>query len=170
MATAANDTPKGRKAGYSVEYRTEALTLAERIGVAAAASELGLHATQIYQWRVKETHEKSASDRERQLEKETARLKRQLADKTEEVTILEKTAAYFAKKLDRRSPLFTSIDRLTASRAVATMRDWAVGRPPLSAWPSGPSGMRRWSSCLRRTSAATARLAFARSWRLKAWS
>ncbi|WP_222103836.1 hypothetical protein, partial [Spiribacter aquaticus] len=31
---------------------------------------------------------------------ENARLKRQLADKTEEVTILEKTPAYFAKKLD----------------------------------------------------------------------
>jgi len=67
MATAANDMPKRRKARYSAEYRAEALALAERIGVAAAASELGLHATQIY---------------------------------TEEVTILEKTAAYFAKKLD----------------------------------------------------------------------
>ena len=48
MATAANDMPKRRKARYSAEYRAEALALAERIGVAAAASEFGLHATQIF--------------------------------------------------------------------------------------------------------------------------
>ena len=40
------------------------------------------------------------SDRERELREENARLKRQLAEKTEEVEILGKTAAYFAKKLD----------------------------------------------------------------------
>jgi len=100
MATAANDMPKRRKARYSAEYRAEALSLAERIGVAAAASELGLHATQIYQWRAKAAHEQSVSDRERQLREENARLKRQLAEKSEEVEILGKTAAYFAKKLD----------------------------------------------------------------------
>ena len=100
MATAANDMPKRKRVRYSAEYRAEALALAERIGVAAAASELGLHATQIYQWRAKAAHEKSITDRERQLREENARLKRQLADKTEEVTILEKTAAYCAKKLD----------------------------------------------------------------------
>ena len=67
-----------------------ALALAERIGVAAAASEIGLHGMQIYQWRAKAAHEKSVTDRERQLREENARLKRQLADKTEEVMILEK--------------------------------------------------------------------------------
>ncbi|KAF0284750.1 hypothetical protein BA898_06075 [Spiribacter roseus] len=45
--------PKRREARYSVEYLAEALALAERVGVAAAASKLGLHATQIYQWRAK---------------------------------------------------------------------------------------------------------------------
>ena len=100
MATAANDMPKRRKARYSAGYHAEALALAERIGVAAAASALGLHATQIYQWRAKAAHERSVSDRERQLREENARLKRQLAEKSEEVEILGKTAAYFAKKLD----------------------------------------------------------------------
>jgi len=100
MATASNKMSKRRKARYSAEYRAEALALAERIGVAAAASELGLHATQIYQWRLKAAHEQSVSDRERQLRVENARLKRQLAEKSEEVEILGKTAAYFAKKLD----------------------------------------------------------------------
>jgi len=100
MATAANDMPKRRKAHYSAGYHAEALALAERIGVAAAASALGLHATQIYQWRAKAAHERSVSDRERQLREENARLKRQLAEKSEEVEILGKAAAYFAKKLD----------------------------------------------------------------------
>ena len=100
MGTAANDMPKRRKARYSAGYHAEALALAERIGVAAAASALGLHATQIYQWRAKAAHERSVIDRERQLREENARLKRQLAEKSEEVEILGKAAAYFAKKLD----------------------------------------------------------------------
>ena len=100
MATAANHMSKRKRARYSAEYRAQALALAECIGVAAAASELGLHATQIYQWRAKAAHEQSVSDRERQLREENARLKRELAEKTEEVEILGKTAAYFAKKLD----------------------------------------------------------------------
>jgi len=49
MATASNSMSKRKNARYSAEYRAEALSLAERIGVAAAASEFGLHATQIYQ-------------------------------------------------------------------------------------------------------------------------
>ncbi|MEX0449766.1 IS3 family transposase [Spiribacter sp. 221] len=98
MATAANDMPKRKRVRYSAEYRAEALALAERIGVAAAASELGLHATQIYQWRAKAAHEKSVTDRERQLREENARLKRQLADKTETVTILGKNRGVLRKE------------------------------------------------------------------------
>ena len=67
MATASSDMPRRKKARYSAEYRAEALALAERIGVAAAASELDVHATQIRQWRAKAAHEKSFSDHEHQL-------------------------------------------------------------------------------------------------------
>ncbi|NIV49582.1 MAG: transposase, partial [Gammaproteobacteria bacterium] len=38
---------------YSAEYKAEALALAERIGVSAAARELGLHDSQLYAWRTK---------------------------------------------------------------------------------------------------------------------
>lgn len=55
----------------------------------AAASELGLYATQIYQLRAKAAHEEFVTDGERQLREENARLKRQLAAKTGEVTILK---------------------------------------------------------------------------------
>jgi len=49
MATAAIKMPKRKKARHSAEYRAVALVLAERSGVAGAASELGLHAEQIDQ-------------------------------------------------------------------------------------------------------------------------
>ena len=100
MATTTKNMTKRKQPRYSAEYRTEALALAERVGVAAAARELGLHAGQIYQWRAKAAHQQSINDRERQFREENARLRRQLAEKTEEVEILGKTAAYFAKKLD----------------------------------------------------------------------
>ena len=38
---------------YSPEYRSEAMKLAERIGVAAAARELSLYESQLYAWRSK---------------------------------------------------------------------------------------------------------------------
>jgi transposase len=66
--------PKTRRTRYSAEYRTEALALAERTGVSAAAKALGIHTTQLYQWRTKATHEASVSDRERRLAEENARL------------------------------------------------------------------------------------------------
>ena len=36
---------------HSAEYKTEALKLAERIGVPDAARQLGLHESQLYQWK-----------------------------------------------------------------------------------------------------------------------
>ena len=38
---------------YSQEFKEEALALAERLGVPAAARELSLHESQLYGWRVK---------------------------------------------------------------------------------------------------------------------
>jgi len=39
---------------YTPEFRNEALKLAERIGVAAAARELSLYESQLYNWRSKQ--------------------------------------------------------------------------------------------------------------------
>ena len=61
---------------HTPEFRNEALKLAERIGVAAAARELSLYESQLY-----------------------VRLKRQLAEQAEELAILQKAATYFAKRL-----------------------------------------------------------------------
>lgn len=98
MARATKQSKQVRKQ-YSVEYRAEALALAARVGVAAAARQLGLHESQLYAWRGKAKREQNQGEAERQLAAENARLKRQLAEQAEELAILKKAAAYFAKGL-----------------------------------------------------------------------
>jgi transposase len=82
---------------YSKEFKDEALALAERVGVSAAARELGLHESQLYGWRLKARAERNQSETERNQAAEIARLKRQLAEQAEELAIVKKAAAYFAK-------------------------------------------------------------------------
>lgn len=84
---------------YSKEFKDEALALAERLGVPTAAKELGLHGSQLYGWRVKSRAERDQSETERNQAAEIARLKRQVADQAEELAIVKKAAAYFAKSL-----------------------------------------------------------------------
>ena len=84
---------------YSSEFKTEALGLAEQVGVGGAAKQLGLHESQLYAWRKKARYEASRSETEKELAIENARLKRQLAKQAEELEILKKASAYFAKSL-----------------------------------------------------------------------
>ena len=49
MTKTVSTSKKPRK--HSPEFRSEALKLAERIGVAAAARELSLYESQLYNWR-----------------------------------------------------------------------------------------------------------------------
>lgn len=82
---------------YPVEFKEEALKLAERIGVAEAAEKLGIYPSQIYSWRSSLNSKRTSGEREALLATENARLKRQLAEKAEELEILKKAATYFAK-------------------------------------------------------------------------
>ncbi|RWR01236.1 transposase [[Pantoea] beijingensis] len=84
---------------YTPEFRDEALKLAERIGVVAAARELSLYESQLYNWRSKQQQQLTSSERENELAAENVRLKRQLAERDEELAILQKAATYFAKRL-----------------------------------------------------------------------
>lgn len=88
---------KQQRNQYSEEYRSEAIKLADRIGVTAAAKQLGLHGSQIYGWKGKERRLESQSEAEKRLLTENARLKRQLSEQEEELAILKKTSAYFAR-------------------------------------------------------------------------
>jgi len=95
---------KGSRNRYTDEYKQEALNLAERMGVAKAAEQLGLAAAQLYNWRGKRHQRESQGDREQQLAVENARLKRELAEAKEEAAILKKAAVYFAKEPKRGTP------------------------------------------------------------------
>lgn len=78
---------KKTRTRYSQAYKDEALALADRVGASAAARELGLQPSQLYQWRAKAQQQQSASAREQALAEENARLKRQLAETSEELEI-----------------------------------------------------------------------------------
>lgn len=92
-------TSKKPRKQHTPEFRNEALKLAERIGVAAAARQLSLYESQLYAWRSKLKNAHASSEREQEMSVEIARLKRQLAEQAEELAILQKAATYFAKRL-----------------------------------------------------------------------
>ena len=73
----------GKKARYtrhSNEFKQEALKLAANQGVGFADAQLGLHESQLYQWRKQAEHHKTVSAREAVQAAEIARLKRELAE------------------------------------------------------------------------------------------
>ena len=74
-------TSKKPRKQHSPEFRSEALKLAERIGVTAAARELSLYESQLYNWRSKQQNQQTSSERELEMSTEIARLKRQLAER-----------------------------------------------------------------------------------------
>ncbi|MGC0289227.1 transposase, partial [Enterobacter cloacae complex sp. 2025EL-00057] len=52
-------TSKKPRKQHSPEFRSEALKLAERIGVTAAAGELSLYESQLYNWRSKQQNQQT---------------------------------------------------------------------------------------------------------------
>tara|TARA_B100001063_G_scaffold135324_1_gene126573 strand:- start:899 stop:1189 length:291 start_codon:yes stop_codon:yes gene_type:complete len=80
------------------EFKREALALADQVGVPEAASILGLNANQLYSWRRARQRKEAESESARDKDAEIARLKRELAVKDEELAIVKKAAAYFAKE------------------------------------------------------------------------
>ena len=86
---------------HSAEYKQESLKLADQVGVAKAAKQLGLHESQLYAWRKQSKHAQTVSERESSLATENARLKRQLAQQAEELALLKNAATCFAQQLKR---------------------------------------------------------------------
>ena len=91
--------PKNARTQYSQSYKDDALALAERIGFSKAATQLGILESQLYYWRNKQRLQQGSSEREQSLADENAKLKRLLAEQAEELAIVKKAAAYFAKHL-----------------------------------------------------------------------
>lgn len=88
---------KNKRKSYTAEFKAEALKLAQIKGVTAAAKELGVYESQLYNWRAATEKKANTSLREAELSAEVARLKRQLAEQAEDLAILKKAATYFAK-------------------------------------------------------------------------
>ena len=91
--------PKNARTQYSQSYKDDALALAERIGFFKAATQLGILESQLYYWRNKHRLQQSSTEREQSLADKNAKLKRLLAEQAEELAIIKKAAAYFAKHL-----------------------------------------------------------------------
>lgn len=99
MTTNRSESANTKRGKYSDEFRAEALALAKRTSVANAAKELGLHASQIYAWRTRARQDGDQGELAREQAAEIAKLKRLLADKSEELEIAKKAAVYFAQSL-----------------------------------------------------------------------
>ena len=102
MASSRKSRPKSTTSSrrrFSDEFKQEALALAEKLGISEAAKELGLSGSQLYGWRQKAQLVKARGQVEQDQAREIARLKRQVAEQAEELAILKKAAAYFAKDL-----------------------------------------------------------------------
>lgn len=89
--------PKKPRNSYPPEFRHEAVLLAAKVGVAQAADKLGIQTGQIYIWRQKAGSDSEAQQVIQAMQAENAKLKRLLAEREEDVAILKKAAAYFAK-------------------------------------------------------------------------
>ncbi|HFD3002400.1 IS3 family transposase, partial [Escherichia coli] len=117
---------------HSPEFRSEALKLAERIGVAAAARELSLYESQLYTWRSKLQQQKTSSERENELAAENARLKRQLAERDEELAILPKGRDILRKAPEMK---YVFIEKHQAEFSIKAMcRVLRVARSGWYAW------------------------------------
>ncbi|WLQ15626.1 IS3 family transposase [Hahella aquimaris] len=111
---------------YSDEYKAEALALAQRIGVSDAARQLGLHESQLYNWRSKARLAQDRGETEQQLAQENARLKRQLAEQAEELAGVKKSGGVLRQKCEVRYAFMhshTSLFRVTCmARALQVSR------------------------------------------------
>ncbi|WP_436410446.1 IS3 family transposase [Morganella morganii] len=131
MTKSATVIKKPRKQ-HSPEFRSEALKLAERIGVAAAARPLDLYESQLYNWRSKIQQQKTSSERENELAAENARLKRQLAEQAEELVIPPK-----GRDILREAPemKYVFIEKYRAAFSIKAMcRVLRVARSGWYAW------------------------------------
>jgi transposase len=95
---------QGKRRKYGREFKVEAVKLVTEGGrtVAEAARNLGIHENLLYKWREKYTediaHAFPGKGRLKPAEEELRRMKRELADVTQERDILKKALAIFSKE------------------------------------------------------------------------
>ena len=93
-------TVKQSRRRHSAEFKHEAArALAEKVGVAEAGAQLELQTSQLYSWRARVQSTARQGQAYQGLAAENTRLKRLLAEKEQEVAILQKASTYVAKSL-----------------------------------------------------------------------
>lgn len=90
---------------YPPEFRKEALLLTKKLGVPAAASELGLSKSQLYKWRSQARALQSQSETEQKQAAQIAALERKLTEHKGDPTTAKKTVTYFASSQRRSTKL-----------------------------------------------------------------
>jgi transposase len=94
-----NMTIKKTRKTHTAEFKSEALKLTERVGVAEAARQLKIYESQLYNWRTAIEKKSNVSQREAEQATEIAKLKRQLADQAEDLAILKKAQSNILNSL-----------------------------------------------------------------------
>ena len=95
---------EGKRRKYDREFKVEAVKLVTEggRGVAEVARNLGIHENLLYKWREKYSediaHAFPGKGRLKPAEEELRRMKRELADVTQERDILKKALAIFSKE------------------------------------------------------------------------
>lgn len=93
---------KSKRKSYSIEFRTEAVELANREGIAKASEDLGVHQTTIRNWKKKlqgpnsSSTSKDNSKSYEELEKENKRLQKENGYLKDINKILKKSTAIFS--------------------------------------------------------------------------
>ena len=90
--TTRKKSKKPQRIVRSDEYKKDAVKLADTVGFAEAAKQLGVHTTQLYNWRNKLRVKESRTEAEIRLMDENARLIRELAEKKQENEFLKKAS------------------------------------------------------------------------------
>lgn len=89
---------------YTADERAEAVKLASEIGNKAAAERLGINIDTLYTWLGKAKSGRSPSlppPTQEELSSEVQRLKKELAEKEQEVEILQEALGFFVKSRKR---------------------------------------------------------------------
>lgn len=95
----ASKSDEANRTRHPQAYKDEALALAERIWGDRGSRTVGLHPSQLYGGRARKRRTQLSGEYEQLIAEENACLKRLLAEQTEELAIVKKASAYFAKSL-----------------------------------------------------------------------
>lgn len=92
---------KQKRTRHSAQYKQQVVeqALSGNKPIAQLARELGLHAPQIHAWVARHKADQAQGREARDLQVELGRIKRENSRLQEELAILKKAAAYFAREL-----------------------------------------------------------------------